>query len=236
VVSYGHARASEAEFRGELRTLVESGAKRFCEIGGGARPQVPPARIEELGLDYVVLDEDHDALDKLSERYRRYDASILDAQAVGALVGEQGPFDVAVSRWAAEHMPDGRRFHEQVYNLLRPGGTAIHFFPTLYSLPFVVNRLLPERLSSVMLSSAQPGRHGKYRPYYSWCRGPSPRQIRRLESVGFTVERYVGFFGHNYFAHVRPLRMANTAITQRLLEHPLANLTSVALVVLSRPE
>ncbi|HTU79380.1 MAG TPA: methyltransferase domain-containing protein [Solirubrobacteraceae bacterium] len=234
-MSYSHTRASEAEFRDELRRLVESDAKRFCEIGGGTRPLVPISRIEELGLEYVVLDESHEALGRTPAGYERFEASILDSDAVGRLVRERGPFDVAVSRWTAEHVPDGRKFHEQVYDMLRPGGTAIHFFPTLYSLPFLVNRLLPESVSGLVLSSAQPGRKEKFRSYYSWCRGPTARQIQRLESVGFSVDRYVGYFGHSYFAHVKPLHAANTLITEKLLEHPLPSMTTLALVVLSRP-
>src|SRR2546425_921567 len=31
---------------------------------------------------------------------------------------------------------------------------------------------------------------------YSWCRGPTGRQLRRIEALGFSVERYVGSFGH----------------------------------------
>ena len=44
----------------------------------------------------------------------------------------------------AEHVPDGYRFHSNLFELLKPGGVAFHFMPTLYSPPFVINRLLPE--------------------------------------------------------------------------------------------
>jgi SAM-dependent methyltransferase len=199
------------------------------------RPVIPMARIEKLGLEYVVLDELSSALDKLPPGYMQFEASILDSNSIAKLVDEQGTFDVVVSRWAAEHIPDGRKFHENVYKMLRPGGTAVHFFPTLYSLPFVLNRVLPPSLSSILLFKALPGRGSKFRPYYSWCRGPSSRQIERLESVGFSIERYTGFFGHGYVARFKPLRVAGRYLADKLCEHPSANLTSFALVVLVRP-
>jgi 2-polyprenyl-3-methyl-5-hydroxy-6-metoxy-1,4-benzoquinol methylase len=236
LASYDYARSAEAQFRGEVRKPLESGAKRFCDIGGGAQPVIAPARIEELELEYVVLDESHVELDKGAAGYEQLRASILDADAIGELVRERGPFEVAVSRWTAEHVPDGRRFHENVYRMLRPGGLAIHVFPTLYALPFVLNRVLPPALSALVLSGAQPEREAeKFRPYYSWCRGPSRRQIQRLESVGFRVERYTGFFGHGYFARIKPLHAANRQLTERLVARPLPSMTSFALVVLRRP-
>jgi SAM-dependent methyltransferase len=233
--SYAHTQDAQAQLWAELRRLTRSGSTRFCEVGGGVRPVIPMVRIEKLGLEYIVLDELNTALEKLPPGYKQFEASILDSGAIDKLVDEQGAFDVVVSRWAAEHIPDGRRFHQNVYKMLRPGGTAVHFFPTLYSLPFVLNRVLPPALSSELLSRAWPDRHSKFRPYYSWCRGPSARQIERLESVGFSVERYTGFFGHGYFAGVKPLRVAGRFLADRLCEHPSAYLTSFALVVLVRP-
>jgi hypothetical protein len=33
-----------------------------------------------------------------------------------------------------EHLPGPRPFTSNCFNLLRPGGLAVHFFPTLYTL------------------------------------------------------------------------------------------------------
>jgi len=235
LASYALTESAQAQFRKELGRLTGAGAMRFCEVGGGMRPVIPLARIGELGLEYVVLDELSTALERLPAGYEQYAASILDSAAISELVSEKGAFDVVVSRWAAEHIPDGRKFHENVYKMLRPGGTAIHFFPTLYALPFVLNRALPPAFSSALLFRAWPDRKAKFRPYYSWCRGPSQRQIERFESVGFSVERYTGFFGHGYFARIKPLRVAGKQLSSRLCEHPSPTLTSFALVVLTRP-
>lgn len=240
-ITYCHCHAAHTHLRGELRGLMEGGAKRFCDVGGGANPIVSLAEIEEFGLDYVVLDESLEELDKAPSGYKRCQANVLDPVAVSLLVDEQGAFDVVVSKWMAEHVPNGRAFHEQVFNMLCPGGTAVHLFPTLYSTVFLLNRLLPPSVSHRVLAKVTTNReaqglHAKFRPYYSWCRGPSRRQIRRLQGVGFFIERYIGFFGHGYYDRIRPLRRIHDAATNALVRHPLSSRTSFALVVLSRGE
>ena len=151
------------------------------------------------------------------------------------LARTHGPFDAVFSRWTAEHVRDGERFHRHVFELLRPGGTAVHMFPTLYALPFLVNRVLPPALSSGVLFRACPARHAKFRPYYSWCRGPSRAQLARLRSVGFSIERYTGYFGHAFYRRIKPLAAAERAFVGVMVDHPLPALTSFALVVLRRP-
>jgi hypothetical protein len=119
--------------------------------------------------------------------------------------------------------------------MLRPGGTAVHLFPTLYTPPFLLNRLLTTDVSRGVLFRAFPSRHVKFPAYYSWCRGPSVKQLRRLQAIGFSVEQYMGFFGHGFYARVKPLHLAQQALTSALLEHPVPSMTSFALVVLGRP-
>jgi SAM-dependent methyltransferase len=232
-----YARNGEADkmFRARIRRLLDGDARRICDVGGGAKPIVPLAQIEERGLDYVVLDESGEQLEKAPAGYRRVQASILDRPAVAALVRDGGAFDAVISRWTAEHIPDGRGFHESVFELLRPGGTVVHLFPTLYSIPFLVNRALTPALSSAVLFRACSEREAKFRPYYSWCRGPSARQLERLSALGYTVESYTGFFGHSFYAPIKPLHLAHRWAVERLLAHPLPSMTSFALVVLQRP-
>jgi SAM-dependent methyltransferase len=224
----------------ELGTLMDAGARRFCDVGGGANPIVSARKVEQLGLEYVILDDSPGELDKTPPGYETYRASVLDPARVSELIAERGTFDVVMSRWVAEHVPDGRAFHRQVFEMLRPGGVAVHLFPTLYSPVFLLNRILPPGLSTALLERgsaggrAEDGRHAKFRSYYSWCRGPSGRQRDRLKGVGFTVERYIGFFGHGYYRRVKPLEKLHRAVTDVLLAYPLASMTSFALVVMRR--
>jgi len=241
-VSYRYSRAAMPRLETELRLLMRSGCTRVCDVGGGANPVASVAEIKRFGIDYAVLDASREELEKAPPQYDAVVLELEDTTAVDRFVAERGPFDVVVSRWAAEHVKHGRRFHQQVYRLLRPRGIALHLFPTLYSPVFVANRLLPHavRASIVPLvdrsGRERGGMHESFRPYYSWCRGPTRRQLDRLASVGFVVRRYIGFFGHPYYARSRPIHAAHDALSDWLMRHPVPALTSYGLVVLERRE
>lgn len=240
-VRYEHSDGAQMQMIAELGALMEAGARRFCDVGGGANPIVSSRKIRQVGLEYVILDDSSGELEKAPAGYQTFKGSVLDRGRMSELLHQRGAFDVVASRWAAEHMPDGHAFHRQVFEMLKPGGTAVHLFPTLYSPVFLANRVLPGALSSALLERGsrggrtEDGRHAKFRSYYSWCRGPSPRQLRRLQRVGFTIDRYIGFFGHGYYRRVKPIDRLHRAVTDVLLAHPLAGMTSFALVVLRRP-
>ncbi|MFO0949280.1 MAG: methyltransferase domain-containing protein [Planctomycetota bacterium] len=215
---------------------------RVCDLGGGANPTLPLKFIDKFDLKYLVADVAESELDKLPIGYER---RRLDIQQLPTAF--EGSFDLVVSRMVAEHVSDARAFHSNIFRMLSPGGTAIHFFPTMYSLPFVLNRILPHRLSERLLHQLQPGRdaagtHGKFPAFYRWCHGPHRRQQRRLESVGFRVEEYVGYFGHSgcltlgdgYWDRFPLLTKFHETFGAFLLRHPLSVLTSYACVVLKK--
>ena len=74
----------------------------------------------------------------------------------------------------------------------------------------------------------------KFPAYYRWCRGPTRRQRERLESTGFEIERYLGYFGHYYYDRVKPLERLGDALSRTLVRHPVPGLTAYSLVVLRR--
>jgi len=234
-VSYALHTECGPRFRAVLRRLVDDGAKRFFDVGGGALPALPLGRIRACGLEYVLLDASADELAKAPDGYEGVQADVLDTRALAELVRERGLADAVISHWTAEHIPSGEQFHRNVFDLLRPGGTAVHLFPTLYAVPFVINRILSPERSSTFLFRVHRARKVKFPAYYSWCRGPSRRQLRRLVAIGYTVESYTGFFGHYFYAPVKPVHRAHEHIAEMLVEHPVPALTSFALVVLKRP-
>ncbi|MDQ3630138.1 MAG: class I SAM-dependent methyltransferase [Actinomycetota bacterium] len=203
-----------------------------CEIGGGANPLLPRAERDDLRLDYTLVDIDAGELAKAPEDVRKMELDITAAPLPRR-------FDLIISNQLAEHVRDPEPMHRNVRAMLRPGGLAIHFFPTLYSAPFVLNRLIPERLAERTLLRLQPYRatakHGKFPAYYRWCRGPTRRQLQRLVSTGFEIDEYIAGFGHAYYLRVPILQRFEEAKTRLLLRHPVALLTSYAIVVLRRP-
>jgi|GEM_PF-246812 len=244
-VRYALSNEADDQFRQTLVRLAESvSGGRVCEIGGGANPALPIELVERLGIEYTVVDVSQEELEKAPDEYRKICADITQPNH-----GVEGPFDLIFSFWCAEHVADGEAFHRGVYNLLAEGGRALHLFPTLYAPPFVLNRLLSETFSEKLLLWLQPyrqkeGNHGKFPAKYSWCRGPSKRQIRKFQKLGFCVEEYAAFFGHSgkvafgagYLDRLPPLCRIHEWLSRCLLACPSPLLTTFAYVHLLRPE
>lgn len=245
---YGLSRTAQDRFLARVQEIAASaGVHRICEIGGGANPFLPPDFVAQHNLEYTVVDISAGELAKAPAIYKKIQADIAAPSAeVAARLGTG--YDFVFSQWCAEHVSSGETMHRNIYRMLAEGGRALHIFPTLFSPPFVVNRLMPEALSSRILRFLQPfrapeGNYGKFPAYYSYCRGPMRSQIRRLEKLGFAVEEYAGFFGHSggvafntgYLNRLPPLCRLHEAICRRLVKHPIAMLTSIAYVVLARP-
>ena len=252
-ISYGLTEGAWKHFARTVEELAVWPGTRVCDLGGGATPVLPPSIVETRRIDYTLVDISSDELAKAPDGYRKVCADLTHTSPP-----LDGHHDVIVSRCFAEHVPHPHAFHENVLRMLAPGGRAVHFFSTLYSLPFVVNRVLPENVSQWLINHAQPKRvrdgqvrdveqaepaseldppTGKWPAYYRWCRGPTPAQIRRFERLGFEVESYAGFFGTpRYYTRVRPLERFDVWLADRLVEHPIALYTSFAQVLLRRPE
>jgi SAM-dependent methyltransferase len=234
-VRYGLSNSAWGEQAAIVRDIAtRDGVGRVCDVGGGASPLLPLDFVEANGVDYVVVDISREELDKAPDGYAKLQA---DVSSPGFSAGE--PFDLVFSRFVAEHVRRPDVFHRNLHEALVDGGYAVHFFPTLWALPFVLNRILPKRLTESLLLRMHPrrapeGRHGKFPAYYRWCRGPTRRQLERLEGAGFEVERYLGYFGHGYYERVGFLNAAENALAQALVRHPAPTLTAYALVVLRR--
>jgi len=226
-----------ADFPEQARELARGdGVTRVCELGGGANPVIPLELIAEHGLEHEIADISPSELAKAPPGYR----TVL-ADATAPEFAQRGPFDLIVTAFLAEHVPDPRAFHSVVHAALRQGGLAFHVFPTLYEPAFVANLLLSERITDPLLRRVQRGRepegdHAKFRAHYRWCRGPTRRQIQRFERAGFDVLEYVGYFGHGYLDRVGFLDRPEQALSRALTRHPVPALTSYASVLLRRQE
>lgn len=235
-ISYGLSGEAWQNIVPKLEQIIRThDIRRVIELGGGANPTFSLDFVKENGLEYTLLDISQVELDKAPHGYMKLQADIC---AEGFAI--PGGYDLAFSRMLAEHVVNGERFHRNVGALLRPGGLAFHFFPTLYAPPFVVNYLLPEAAAEWLLHLLQPGREssgklGKFPARYQWCRGPLKSQINRLEQVGYDVEEYSGFFGHDpYYRKIPILYRLHQFLSKLLSRHPIAALTSFAYVLLAR--
>lgn len=234
IITYGLSRDAWESFDSVLRRLIEQhSAIRICEVGGGASPALPLQYLASRGLVYTVLDVSPAELEKAPAGYNKVVADICNPGSDLA-----GDYDFVFSKMLAEHVGSGEEFHRSIFRLLRPGGVAFHFFPTLYAPPFLLNRLIPSGISSRVLDLILPGARtgrGKFPAFYRWCGGPSEGQIKRLRQVGYEVLEYHGFFGHQYYSKIPVLRDLHGALQRLLVQRPSPYLTSYAYLVLRKP-
>jgi hypothetical protein len=137
-----------------------------------------------------------------------------------------------------EHITDAKTFHQNVFNILNNNGISFHCFSTLYSFPFLVNKIIPAGFSEFILDKISPRDkhfHDKFKAHYDWSRGPSKHMILQFENIGFEVIEYIGYFGHNYYKKFPVLNRLEDIKSKILLKFPLPALTSYAHLILRKP-
>ena len=207
---------------------------RICEIGAGANPALSADFVKEHGLRYEAIDKSGPEADKSGmDKMSIFDICADNCKLPGA------PYDFICSRMTAEHFEHPRNAYANMFESLAPGGFCVHSFATLYALPFLINRLVPELASDFLLHLFSPrdcDKHAKFKAYYRNCRGPVKSNIRFFQDIGYEVLEYRGYFGHSYYHHRLPiLYLLEIQKMRLLLRLPLARLTSYSTIILRRP-
>jgi SAM-dependent methyltransferase len=223
---------------GYIEALADrEGSRSILEVGGGRTPTLNAEAVLARGIEYAVNDIDPSELALVGPPYVTlcFDMSAFLPHEVS-----DRRFDLIFSRMVNEHVADGAAYYANIFRLLKPGGLTVHFFATLFTVPTVVNRFVPEAVSARLraLAFARSTHHYQYEKFparYSWCRGPSALMLRRFQAIGFEIEDYVGFFGHAYYRRVPALHRLEQAKARWLMRHPVSALTSSAAVSLRKP-
>lgn len=184
------------------------------EIGGGRRPLFMPDQWPANLSSYTINDIDQQELDLAPAQNKTQCFDICDTVA-----HLNNSYDIIFSRFVGEHVRDGEKMHRNILSMLRPGGTAFHFVPTLYALPFFVNWLVPETFARQVLFVINPSRGKmkvKFPAHYSWCRGSNRTLQKRLEELGYSRVRIDRFYGHHYFQKI-PILKGFERTTRHLL-------------------
>ncbi len=213
----------------------QSGAVAVGELGGGANPTVGLADMVGRPIELTVLDISPDELERTPPQAQTL---CVDLCADAPPVHER--FDVVFSRMLCEHVRSGRTFHRNCFAALRPGGYAVHFYPSVTALPFLLNRILPTGFSQRLVERLFParrrgGKHPVFPARYSWCVGPTAAQVARFRSVGFEVVSSQVGIGHGYYDRMPPLRTLERAKAAMMLKHPAPWMGAYIIVVLRRP-
>ncbi|HAZ13620.1 MAG: hypothetical protein A2X86_13890 [Bdellovibrionales bacterium GWA2_49_15] len=237
-ISYASAQSAHDNYYSFLKEHISiHKLKNICEVGGGSNPSLPLDFIKQNNIQYTLLDISQEELDKASDEFHKIQADIM-SQDIGKL---DSNFDFVFSKMVAEHVINDKIFHKNIYRLLAEGGYAFHFIPTLWAPPYIANLLIPEKLAYKLLLWIDPNRNRdghfrKFPAYYKGCRGPTKGQIRKINSYGFSVLEYLGFYGHAYYYEkIRPLKWLHNILAAFLIQHPIPWLTSYAYVLLQKP-
>lgn len=191
-----------------LALAFQLGHGRMLEIGGGRDPTF--ANLTPMvGLDLVVNDIDAGELALLPP-----DARTACFDIAGDLGGRQellGAFELVTSRMVFEHVADVEAAWRNTHALLKPGGVAIAFFPTLYGWPFVLNRLLPDALARKIVERVFPDRAPDgltpvFPAHYDWCFGSEAKLRKMLDPIGFSEICVLPFWGHHYLDRLPGIR------------------------------
>jgi len=237
-VSYQDKETLWKGYENYVRELaLKEGAENIAELGGGAKTILADNERWGFAGKRIIVDISAEELAK-AEAENDVETRVLDL--CKPVPDGREVYDIVFSKMLCEHVPDGQAFHQNCFDLLKPGGLAVHYFPTLYTLPFVLNRLIPEEAARKLLRKIQPGRidnpkYEKFPAYYQWTTGPTKRAIRRFESVGFELEAWHGAYGHHYYHLLKPLDAVEQAKSRFLTKHPVPALTSFAVVTLRKP-
>ncbi|MDK9700979.1 MAG: class I SAM-dependent methyltransferase [bacterium] len=236
MITYRSSATVFRDFESKLHEIASSPEiHTVLDIGGGCNPAIDPPDVKKYSLSYSLLDIERTELEKAPSGYDKICADICSSD-----LQLEHSYDFVFSMMLAEHVSDAMQFHRNVFKTLTPGGVALHLFPTLYTLPFLVNKFTPERLAKRILDAVlhrEQHSHTKFPAYYHWCRGPISKQITRLQNIGYRIEEYRGYYGHQvYYLKLPMLRQLHEWKSEWLVKHPLPLFTSYAILLLRKPK
>lgn len=193
------------------------GLKRHLEIGGGRDPLFLPDEVTAHGFQVTLNDISARELELAPDAYPKALCDIASPEAPSILGA--GRYDLVYCRMVMEHVPNVEAMWRNINGVLAPGGVALSFFPTLYAPPYVLNRIVPERISRWLLETVFPDRkeHGdnpKFPAYYDYCFSEERKFVPMLKKAGFSEAVVLPFWGYSYFWKFPGIRELDTAFTR----------------------
>jgi len=133
-------------FDERLEPLLKPGI-RILDVGSGGNPTIA-LRDRPDGVSYTGFDVDASELERAPEG--SYDETIV-APAETPVPELENRFDLAVSWFAMEHVPDVGAAFDNLRTYLVPGGTLVAQFAGRWSAVSVANRMVPHKLARKLL-------------------------------------------------------------------------------------
>ncbi len=204
--------SSEAFKNYKSIVIEQSKGKTVLEIGAGRQPLFSPEELVQYEINYVGNDISQVELDAMPLAVPKY---VFDASKdVPADCLDR--FDFIFSKMVQEHIEGTPRYYQNLAKMLKHGGVALNFHPVLYAFPFVINRLMPERLSDPLLYALRTDRtrmrNPKFPALYDHC--VISRKVRdNLKGQDFSEVVQIPFYGHGYYKSLPMIRNIHRRIT-----------------------
>jgi SAM-dependent methyltransferase len=231
--AWANYKATILAFADRSRAHAQGRPVRVLEIGGGRDPLFSASEMSRAKLDFTVNDIDAGELALAPPWYRKAHFDI--AGDLGETDARLGHYDIIVSRMVFEHIRDAPRAWANCHRLLARDGVALAFFPTLYAPPYVLNLLMPEFLSAMLLRWFFPRRHDSVQPkfpaHYDHCRGGQAALAPMFNAIGFREHLVVPFWSHGYFRRLPVLRALDAFVQELARRYDWRLLTTYAYAV-----
>lgn len=212
-------------YHSTITSLIrESDCRSILEIGGGRSPSFAQPEIEALSAAYTVNDISARELSLAPDwvNKARFDIQTDNPADLGS---HPGAYDLVFSNMVLEHVASFDRAYKNVFRLLSDGGLGVALHPVLYSVPFAVNRLLPDTVSRKLLRVIDSSRVDtgipKFPAYYDGCL-VSSRIPDRLKAFGFRGAWQIPFYGHNYYAGIPVVRDIHSIFSRAIMENDIS--------------
>ena len=206
---------------------------KVIEIGGGKHPLYPSHE------NFTVNDIDPNELSFI----KNYKTALFDV--CGEIPLEHhGKYDLVISKMVLEHVPDGKKYYENLKILLSKGGLGLTYHPTLYSFPFVANLLLPETIGNFIFYLLYRTKNkiklednkikvNKFKAHYSYCFS-TKRNINKIKKIGFLDVKIIGLYGHPYYKRFPIIQKIHEKITKFLIKKKYRSFSSYAYTVVEK--
>lgn len=214
-------------FDAQLEPFLKPGI-RILDVGSGGNPTVA-VRDRPDGVSYTGFDVDADELERAPEG--SYDETVC-APAEIPVPELENRFDLAVSWFAMEHVPDVGAAFDNLRTYLVPGGTIVAQFAGRWSAFSVANRVVPHELAKKILWRANRREPDSVFPaLYDRC--TFGELTETLEPWG-SAEVFAQFTAAEYVLFSRVLTSGYVAYEEAIARLGMRDLAPYYLVVASR--
>lgn len=199
--------AKYAKLNADFTTLANllAPGRKTLDIGAGRYPKFSFDEARELGTDYWVNDLEDSELERSG--YPTEKRVVFDVG--GALPDSLGGFDLIFSSFVLEHLKCSLDYYRNIYDLLSDGGIGLTKHPTKYCLPFMINTMIPQKLTDKLMCWYSNKSRRTFPAFYDLCYA-TEKNRNIIEDIGFSQVIVLKYYGHPYFDRIPGLKQIDS--------------------------